>query len=220
VLLLDGVDGGDDVPVNIGSARWSRQRSPVHIPVVQVNQLHHVGNRDEVNRGVSVIVSHFHGVEECVNESLLSPGELSSVVLDREKDTGHGGKEVVLGSFSGRVLGLQLEVESLPVDCVLGTSVESERLGSPVCLSLEDILGHLGSEADQGIWISLKVGGDSVPVPNWSEVEAIVVVSLGVIVLPPNQFTFVLLLSSTLVSVDQVDWRLVLASAVVVWDAK
>jgi hypothetical protein len=151
VLLLDGVDIAENVPVNVGGARWSGERSLVDVSVLAVNHVHEVSDGHKVNCwALDRSVIKLHGVEESVDQSSFSPGQLGSGLLDGEKDADHSGREVVLLSILWGVEQLELEVFSLSVDGVLRASSDVHVGTSPLGVGTEDLLTEHGLEAEVG----------------------------------------------------------------------
>jgi hypothetical protein len=226
VLLLDGVDIFENVPVNIGGARWSGERSLVDESVLAVNHVQEVSDGHKVNGwALDRSVIKLHGFEESVDHSGFSPGQLGSGRLDGEKDTDHSGIEVVILSVSWGVDNLELQVFSISVDGVLGASSDIHVGTSPLVVGTEELLAEHGLEAevDQFVIFDLGVQLDRLSIENPSDVFTIGVYSFGIVVLPIMDFVVCHSLLEKVfpgLSAVQVDWRLVGTSTLVVSDVK
>ena len=227
VLLLDGVNVGEDVPVDAGGARWSGERSMVDVSVLAVNHVQEVSNGHMVNGWpVDRSVIKLHGLKERVDDSFLSPGELGSGVLHREKDTDHSGMELVVPlSVVRGVEQLELKVLSLSINGVLGASTDVHMGTSPLSgAGSEHAVTEHGLEAKVGLLIILDLGVhlDCLSIKDPADILSIWVEADGVIILPTPLLVLVGLLESVLfgLSGDQVNWRLVGASTLVVSDVK
>jgi len=196
--------------------------------VVEVNHHHQVSVGNHVNGWTSVLgtlIIELEGVEEGIDDSLLSPGELSSdfLLISREDDTEGSSEEAILGLL-WVMDGVHLEVVSLLINGVLRSSVEMELLSNELGVSFEDLSGEL---RDEVVWIGSirnnKINLDGVTVHvNWSResIRVFLHVSLLVfssIILPGVLLSFVgLVIEATLGFLGhQVDWRLVGSAAVV-----
>lgn len=133
VLLLDGVDGREQVPVDLARAGRGRDRTGVDLAVVGVDGLDEVAVLDEarldgeVGRGGVVVVEV--AVEEGVDGLYLGVGDAGRVLVDVEDDAERGGDEVAVGLPGGGLVdGVDLEVEAHVVDGVLGALVPVELL--------------------------------------------------------------------------------------------
>ena len=225
VLLLDGVNGLKDVPVNVGGARWSGERSLVDVSVPTVNNVEKVSDGHKVNSWTLVgSIIQLHGLEESVDDSLLSRGELGSRVLDGEKDSDHSGGEISILNVLRGVEQLELKVLSLTIDGVLRASADLHVGASPLGVGSEHALAEHGLEAKSSIFAihdhGVHLDGRSIERP--ADVLSIWVDSLGIVILPRPDFVLVGLLESVLfgASGDQIDWRLVGTSTLVVGDVK
>lgn len=133
VLLLDGVDCGEQVPVDLAQTGRRRDRAGVDLARVGVDGLDEVAVLDEGGLdgqvgGRSVLAVEV-AVEEGVDGGDLGVGDAGRVVGDVEDDAERGGDEVAVGlAGGGLVHGVDLEVEAHVVDGVLGALVPVELL--------------------------------------------------------------------------------------------
>ena len=205
VLLLDGVNGAEDVPVNVGGARWSGERSLVDPSVPAVKCHEEVSDGHKINGwalGRNII--QLHGLEENVDDSLLSIGQLGSRVLDGEKDSERSGGEISILNVLRCVVDLELKVLSLTINGVLGASTHLHVGGSPLGVSSKHALAEHGLEAKSSIFAIhdhvVQLDGLSIESP--ADFLSIWVDSLGIVVLPRPDFVLVGLLESVLFGVS------------------
>ena len=142
MMLLDWVNGGKNVPVNVFSTWWGRNRSLVDPSVFEISHFHDGSVRDNIDFWLRSSGCPLHGVEESINDSDLVFGHALVIVVDIEYEAHGGGNEVSTSISRSRLAiwymdGVHLKIVSLSVDGVLGSSMHVE---------LESIPGHSCAE--------------------------------------------------------------------------
>lgn len=167
-LLLDWVDGGHDVPVNVLGAWRGGDGASVDPSVVGVDEGKEVAVKDPVDWCGSISIRDCVEVdvfEEVLDDFLLGPGQFGVVVVDGEHDSDSGGHVPVRGVvLPGQMDCVHFEVVQLAIDGMLGLGVEMELKTVELLWSSVDLFGDVGNE---GHWASnrtLKINLDGVAV--------------------------------------------------------
>ena len=92
VLLRDWIDGSKLIPVNVGSAWRSGDRSSINPSVVGVNHIQKISISCETNLPFLIWLFrikfvHSETIEELIDDFLLGPSKFSSIIVDGEHDT-------------------------------------------------------------------------------------------------------------------------------------
>ena len=119
VLLLDGINASEHVPVNVGVTWRGGHRALVDPSLGGVNHVHQVSVGHFSNSGVGVSLGPSQRVKEVVDDFLL-PGLHVDVVVIHGEDNSQGSVLHALSlAISWQMDGVHFDIVSLSIHCVL-----------------------------------------------------------------------------------------------------